>query len=79
VVVAGGGKIGEMTLPFASNHSLYFAPSGDRLAVNDDRGLRVLSIWPTTVALLAAAQKFSTRNLTTDALQPLPEITVARA
>jgi WD40 repeat protein len=62
-----GEKIGEMALPFAPGHSLYFAPSGDRFAVNDDRGLRVLSIWPTTAALLAAAQKFSAHNLATDA------------
>jgi WD40 repeat protein len=43
-----GEKIGEMALPFAQGHSLSFAPSGERFAVHTDRGLRIVSIWPTT-------------------------------
>jgi WD40 repeat protein len=61
-----GEKIGEMTLPFAQGHTVYFAPSGDQFAVADGRGLRTLSIWPTTAALLDAAHRFSTDDLAAD-------------
>lgn len=61
-----GEKIGEMKLPFAPGHSVYFAASGDRLAVNDGRGLRIMTIWTNTAALIQAAQQSSTRDLTMD-------------
>lgn len=61
-----GRKIGEMTLPFAMGQIIYTAPSGDRFAVVDGRGLRDMSLWPTTAALLGAARRFSIHNLLTD-------------
>lgn len=61
-----GEKIGEMKLPFLPGHSVYFSPSGERFAVNDGRGLRIMTTWTSTVALLQSAQQFSTRDLTMD-------------
>ena len=61
-----GEKIADLTLPFAMGQAIFIAPSGDRFAVADGRGLRDLFIWPTTAALLDAAKTFSTRDLSTD-------------
>jgi WD40 repeat protein len=63
---SAGEKVGEMKLPFAPGHSVYFAASGERFAVNDGRGLRIMTTWTSTAALLQTAQQFSTRDLTTD-------------
>jgi WD40 repeat protein len=61
-----GEKIGEVTLPFAQGQIFYIAPSGDRFAVNDGRGLRDMSLWATTADLLRAAQRFTTHELLRD-------------
>ena len=61
-----GDKIGEMKLPFAMGHSIYLARSGEHFAVRDGRGLRVMTIWPTTSALVQAAREFATYDLAAD-------------
>ena len=61
-----GKKIGEVTLPFAFGQTIYIAPSGDRFAVRDRRGLRDMYIWPTISALLSGAERFSIDDLSGD-------------
>ena len=61
-----GLKIGEVNLPFALGQALYIAPSGDRFAVVDSRGLRDMLIWPTTATLLDYSRRFLNHDLSTD-------------
>lgn len=61
-----GAMVGRITLPFRQGQSYYISPTGERLALLDEKGVIDRALWLSPESLVATGQTWSRHDLSQD-------------